>query len=333
MKSPTVTTTGLLLITTTYLMTCTQLIASSAWTEDTETETSTPIAHLRGGRIGRALSESADAANHNNKVTLLDMQLGFFSICTFQALVNKEECLNTQTMGNDPQQWCQFCTLVANADDEEAGLCVSPQQAAKSQESLPGKFVCETHLDRPLLPLAQDSNPNGIRMNDDITLCNIEGLDRERCLDPTQVSGSKCTWCDVGIGGFCFPESWKHSAIEFFKCTSTLDTTMNMTPTNHVDDSLMKIASQSSPSSSWDFFTSSCYKNATDHDDCVTMKDDESDEPCVWCDAYVFGLCLNPQEATKVGSFLSCEPQQGKESNVYLDALPKMMNEELLAIQ
>jgi hypothetical protein len=202
--------------------------------------------------------------------------------CTMQALMNKDECLQTQTLGD--HEWCQFCTLVG--DDEDEGLCLSPQQANKAQESLPGKVSCETRRD------STQSQPKKVSANEDISNCNLKGLDQTHCLDPLQVGGSDCIWCDVGgLGGFCFPLSWQQSASRFLECSQK-------TPDNNVI-------------SSWDFFSSSCYRLASDHDTCMSMKDEGSNENCLWCDAYVFGLCLNPEEAAKVGSFLTCEKDHG----------------------
>jgi hypothetical protein len=49
------------------------------------------------------------------------------------------------------------------------------------------------------LPMPIENNP--------ITDCNLSGADTDLCLDPSQVNGSECIWCDAGIGGFCFPKS------------------------------------------------------------------------------------------------------------------------------
>jgi len=274
-----------------------------------------------GGRDISNKSSSSSSSSLGNQMMKSHQQSSpnYFSwdeyYCTLQGLMNKDECLNTQTVGPN-KEYCQFCTLLED-EGEEMGICVSPQQASKALETLTGKISCDSSKEN------HSSSTSPIDHND-ITTCNLDGVDKEYCLDPTKVKGSKCIWCDVGaLGGFCFPQSWENTASHFLNCTAVSTTTTTTTDvpdfgsldSNHPNSLILRFKDDSSStdaaaaatsSSSWDFFTSSCYKNSTDHDTCITMKDDESDESCLWCDAYVFGFCLNTQEAEKVSSFLTC---------------------------
>jgi hypothetical protein len=203
--------------------------------------------------------------------------------CTIEAVNDAEKCASTKTNGD--QDWCEYCTMDGPFGTQ--GICVSPEHADGLNTLVGNKVSCISH-DKFTIDASLSSSP--------ITDCNFDGADRGTCLDPSKVNGSRCVWCDAGIGGFCFPESWKEKAGRFFSCEEPSELVDEINPEDDVS-----------------FFNSSCFKEGltgASPDDCRAAVDDDSGENCVFCNAPTIGgigVCMPPTYKGKEGRFYNCD--------------------------
>lgn len=130
--------------------------------------------------------------------------------CSIKAFSDPEKCSLTKT--DDGKERCEYCSM--DGPFGEQGLCVSPEHAKMLKKMGAPALHCESrraaHKDNIEVHDSVKGNP--------ITDCNLKGVDTDTCLDPEQVNGSDCVWCDAGIGGFCLPQSWKSTAGRFLTC-------------------------------------------------------------------------------------------------------------------
>eukprot|EP00559_Dactyliosolen_fragilissimus_P006647 CAMPEP_0184866584 /NCGR_PEP_ID=MMETSP0580-20130426/22820_1 /TAXON_ID=1118495 /ORGANISM="Dactyliosolen fragilissimus" /LENGTH=368 /DNA_ID=CAMNT_0027366325 /DNA_START=18 /DNA_END=1124 /DNA_ORIENTATION=+ len=205
--------------------------------------------------------------------------------CTAQGFGNIDKCMNTKASDDE---WCVYCNFPSISEDK--GLCMSYSQSRSLDKSYGSLVSCADHEVEITYDniVENKSNP--------VVDCNLKGKDEQTCLDSSRVNGSDCTWCDAEIGGFCFPKKWKQTAAKFLKCTDSEDTIPNQV-----------IADQEkSAKNIFSTFNTSCVKNRDDVS-CSMDDDSESGQSCVWCDAAgIFGLCLDPEGAHKVESYLNC---------------------------
>ena len=118
--------------------------------------------------------------------------------CTLKGKTSADQCSMSKNKEGDD---CAYCKLTP--DGNEAGLCVDPE-IADQMKQMNQDVTCSTSQ--------LENNP--------IKDCNLSGVDHGTCVDPSKVNGSICTWCDAGIGGFCFPKSWEKTAGRFMNCGS-----------------------------------------------------------------------------------------------------------------
>lgn len=210
--------------------------------------------------------------------------------CTFEALNDADKCASTKTDGEG--NWCEYCTMDGPFGTQ--GVCVSPEHATSLEGLVGDKITCVSNAELPLDEPLQ-SNP--------ITDCNIQGVDNVVCLDPSQVNGSECIWCDAGIGGFCFPKEWKDKASHFMTCVEA-SKVVEEAPIEEENNDL-----DIDPS----FLSSSCFKvglNGSSPDDCRAALDDETGESCIFCNAPQLGglgLCMTPDFKGSEGRFYTCD--------------------------
>jgi len=121
--------------------------------------------------------------------------------CSVKGFTDADKCSHMRT--DDGKHHCQFCSM--DGPFGEQGICVSPEHAEQMKHISPTVKCSKKRDEMPVV-----SNP--------ITDCNLSGKDIDTCLDPSQVNGSECIWCDAGIGGFCFPKSWSQTAGRFLDC-------------------------------------------------------------------------------------------------------------------
>jgi hypothetical protein len=122
--------------------------------------------------------------------------------CSVKGFTDPEKCSHMRT--DDGKHYCQYCTM--DGPFGEQGICVSPEHAKEIKHISPTAKCSKEGNKMPEIA----SNP--------VTDCNLSGKDIDTCLDPLQVNGSECIWCDAGIGGFCFPKSWSKTAGRFLDC-------------------------------------------------------------------------------------------------------------------
>jgi len=204
--------------------------------------------------------------------------------CSIEAFNDAEKCSMTRT--DDGKEWCEYCSM--DGPFGEQGLCLSPEHAKFMEKASPN-LKCESRR--------AASNP--------ITDCNLSGTDADTCLDPTKVNGSDCIWCDAGIGGFCFPASWKSKASHFLKCQDANDEDIANEEEEEKKDDLLDF----DPST----LNSSCIKNGfsgSSADDCRKAVDDSTGEHCVFCKSTFFdgvGICLPSSYSGEEGRFYECD--------------------------
>jgi hypothetical protein len=198
--------------------------------------------------------------------------------CTFKAFTSPDTCFATVS---EEGSSCKYCSL--DGPLGTYGVCVSQEQSVQLKE-LASQFNCSSNREQFV---------SGIHSNP-VKDCNLSGTDENTCLDPSQVNGSECVWCDTSIGGFCFPKDWQGAASKFMTCTTAKEKNIESILGEEIDVSVT---------------FSSCASTLLNADDCRASIDSESNEHCVYCKSTLMevGLCMPPFFKGKQGQYYTCD--------------------------
>ena len=195
--------------------------------------------------------------------------------CTVRGKDDAKVCSATKTSGGKA---CEYCSI--DGSFGKKGICVSPKHAKKIKKFGGKKVSCISH---------EGITSNESLSSNPVTDCNLQGIDHDTCLDPSKVNGSECVWCDAGIGGFCFPQSWENAASSFLDCGKKAAEVHHPT----VESSCINVG-----------------LHGGSPDDCRKTIDERTGDKCVFCNAPRLGgigLCMPSHYKGNEGKFYICD--------------------------
>ena len=258
--------------------------------------------------VGAAPAGGGATRGGNKKKDDMEQGMEIDLSCTLSHSSNENDCFE-----NAGCVWCQGAPL--------HGICVSHGQADALIRKLPG-VVC---TDPP--PVPADSLPATVQVHSALqalegqgpynVACLTAGMNtnggdndaQEACDAATDENGNPCVWCDgAGVFGLCLNQEQSHQVNSYLQCDSATTTlTTGTTATTH---EMLDRSRWNNP------LDPSCVEAAWNADDAHSTCDNTADQegnPCVWCamPGEPAGICLNSDQATAAGQYLTCESMRG----------------------